>query len=184
MIARRWRRSSWPSRTASTTWRSECFGIPPTPRTPPRRILLRVITHLGSFRGESAFTTWVYRVAANHLLTTRKRRAEREELTFERFAEQLDEGLAPEAPGADELVEKRLLAEEVKLGCTQGMLLCLDRDHRLAYILGDVFRLKGPQAAEIAGVSAATFRKRLSRARARLHGFLERKCGLVNPAST
>jgi RNA polymerase sigma factor (sigma-70 family) len=64
-----------------------------------QEILIRIVTHLGSFRGESAFSTWSYRVAANYLLTTRKRRAEREELTFERFAEQLDVGLAPEAPG-------------------------------------------------------------------------------------
>jgi RNA polymerase sigma factor (sigma-70 family) len=148
-----------------------------------QEILLRIVTHLGSFRGESRFTTWAYRVAANHLLTTRKRRMEREELTFARFAEQLDDGLAPELPGPEELVEKRLLAEEVKVGCTLGMLLCLDRDHRLAFILGDVFGLTSQEAGEIAGVSAATFRKRLSRARARLYGFMERKCGLVNSAN-
>ena len=148
-----------------------------------QEILVRIVTHLGSFRGESAFTTWVYRVASNYLLTTRKRRAEREELTFERFAEQLDEGLAPEVPGPATEVEQRLLVEEVKLGCSQGMLLCLDRDHRLAYILGDVFRLTSQEAAEIVGISPVAFRKRLSRARGRLHGFMERKCGLVNPGN-
>lgn len=148
-----------------------------------QEILIRIITHLGSFRGESVFTTWVYRVASNYLLTTRKRRAEREELTFERFAEQLDAGLAPAAPGPASEIEQRLLVEEVKLGCTQGMLLCLDRNHRLAYILGDVFGLTSEQAAAIIGVSAPAFRKRLSRARARLHGFMERKCGLVNGAN-
>jgi len=148
-----------------------------------QEILVRIVTRLGSFRGESAFTTWTYRVAANSLLTTRKRRAEREELTFERFAEQLDEGLAPAVPDPAVEVEHRLLVEEMKIGCTQGMLLCLDRDHRLAYILGDIFALNSTEAAEVAGVSPATFRKRLSRARARLHGFMERKCGLVNPAN-
>jgi RNA polymerase sigma factor (sigma-70 family) len=148
-----------------------------------QEILVRIVTRLGSFRGESAFTTWAYRVAANYLLTTRKRRAEREELTFERFAEQLDEGLAPAAPDPADEVERRLLVEEMKIGCTQGMLLCLDRDHRLAYILGDIFALNSTEAAEVAGVSPVTFRKRLSRARARLHGFMERKCGLVNPAN-
>ena len=146
-----------------------------------QEILVRIVTHLGSFRGESAFTTWAYRVAANYLLTTRKRRAEREELTFERFAEQLDAGLAPQAPGPAAEVEQRLLVEEVKLGCTQGMLLCLDRDHRLAYILGDVFGVTSQEAAAIIGISPVAFRKRLSRARARLHGFMERSCGLVNP---
>jgi RNA polymerase sigma factor (sigma-70 family) len=148
-----------------------------------QEILVRLVTHLGSFRGESAFTTWAYRVASNYLLTTRKRRAEREELTFERFAEQLDQGLGPEAPDLETEVEGRLLVEEVKIGCTQGMLLCLDREHRLAYILGDVFRLTGNEAAGIVGVTPATFRKRLSRARARLHGFMVQKCGLVNAAN-
>jgi RNA polymerase sigma factor (sigma-70 family) len=146
-----------------------------------QEILIRIVTNLGSFRGESAFATWAYRVASNYLLTTRKRRAEREELTFERFAEQLDEGLAPNVPGPAAEVENQLLVEEVKLGCTQGMLLCLDRDHRLAYILGDVFGITSQEAAEIVGISPETFRKRLSRARTRLHGFMERKCGLVNP---
>jgi hypothetical protein len=76
---------------------------------------------------------------------------------------------------------RRLLVEEIKLGCTHGMLLCLDRDHRLAYILGEVFGLSSQEAAEILGIGPAAFRKRLSRARARLHGFMERTCGLVNP---
>ena len=183
MTGRRWRLLSPACGTASTTWRCACCGIPADAEDATQEILIRIVTHLGSFRGDSAFTTWVYRVAANHLVTTRKRRAEREELTFERFAEQLDEGLAPDVPGPAAEVENRLLVEEVKLGCTQGMLLCLDRDHRLAYILGEVFGLTGQEAAEIVGISPVAFRKRLSRARARLHGFMERRCGLVNPAS-
>src|SRR5215211_5416379 len=95
-----------------------------------QEILIRIVTHLGSFRGESAFGTWSYRVAANYLLTTRKRRAEREELTFERFAEQLDAGLASEAPGPAAEVENRLLVEEIKLVYSQGILRYLHRDHR------------------------------------------------------
>src|SRR5687768_1638798 len=97
-----------------------------------QEILIRVITHLGQFRGESAFTTWVYRVAANMLLTTRKRRAELPELTFEGFGRDLDDGLSPATEGPEDEVERRQLVEEVKLGCSLGMLLCLDRDHRLA----------------------------------------------------
>jgi DNA-directed RNA polymerase specialized sigma24 family protein len=85
--------------------------------------------------GEAAFATWAYRVAANHILNFRKCRVEQENLTFGGYGEELERGLAdPDTTRPD----AGLLAEEVKLGCTLGMLLCLDRDHRLAYILTDV----------------------------------------------
>src|SRR5262249_53343999 len=73
--------------------------------------------------------------------------------------------------------------EEVKLGCTLAMLTCLDRDHRIAYILGEVFDLPRQTAAEIVGVSAEVYRQRLSRARRQLQAFTESYCGLVNPTA-
>ena len=139
--------------------------------------LIRIMTRIGTYRGEAAFATWAYRVAANHILNFRKSRAEQENLTFGRYGEQLAEGLeAPDTtrPDAD------LLAEEVKLGCTLGMLLCLDRDHRLAYILTDIFDLPSQQAAFICGITPAGVRKRASRARNRLREFVSVHCGLVN----
>ena len=72
-----------------------------------------------------------------------------------------------------------LLVEEVKLGCTLAMLVCLDRDHRLAYVLGDVFDLPYPDAAEFCGITEDTYRQRLSRARRMLEAFTESFCGLV-----
>ena len=36
-----------------------------------QEILLRIVTHLATFRRESSFYTWVYRIAANHLLRWR-----------------------------------------------------------------------------------------------------------------
>jgi len=98
-----------------------------------QEILLKVVTHLATFRGDSAFRTWVFRIATNHLLGVRRSLVEREELTFRRFGAQLAEGLSepPASPASDP--QQALLVEEVKIGCTQGMLLCLDREHRLAY---------------------------------------------------
>lgn len=147
-----------------------------------QEILVKVITNLGSFRGESRFTTWVYRIAANHLLSTRKRRAEQERLTFRRFGEQLAEGLSDAVFQTPSDVEEGLLVEEVKIGCTQGMLLCLDREHRLIYILGEVFGVTSEIGGEVLEITPAAFRKRLSRARQRLRAFMQDHCGLVNDA--
>jgi hypothetical protein len=62
-------------------------------------------------------------------------------------------------------------------------LLCLDREHRLAYILGEIFDVTGEQGAEILEISQAAFRKRLSRARTRLRDFMSKNCALINPAN-
>ncbi|MFV1990371.1 MAG: RNA polymerase sigma factor, partial [Acidimicrobiales bacterium] len=53
--------------------------------------------------------------------------------------------------------------------------------HRVAYVLGEVFEVSSQEAAYICAVSAATYRKRLSRARLRIRSFLSENCGLVNP---
>lgn len=146
-----------------------------------QEILIKVMTRLGGFRGEAAFSTWVYRVAVNHLLTTRQRRAERAAASFEAFAQDLATGLdEPYDAGA---VDAELLAEEVKVGCTQGMLLCLDRAHRVAYILGEVFGLSSEEAASILEIEPAAYRKRLSRARTRVQGFMRGHCGLLDEAN-
>ncbi|MGH9657319.1 MAG: RNA polymerase sigma factor [Bryobacteraceae bacterium] len=148
---------------------------PEDARDATQEILIRVITHLGGFRGESSFRTWMYRVASNYLLDARRSRVEREEYTFERFGREIDQGIA--AP-----VEDALLIEEIKIGCTHGMLLCLDRPHRMAYILGEILEFDGAEGARILEIEAATFRKRLSRARADLAAFMRAHCGLIDAA--
>ena len=100
-----------------------------------QEILVRIVTRLASFRGESAFRTWVFRVACNALRTLRRQRMERAEMSLESFAADLATGLSDAPVTTDPPVEESLLWEEVKIGCTTAMLLCLDREHRLAYIL-------------------------------------------------
>jgi hypothetical protein len=73
------------------------------------------------------------------------------------------------------------LAEEVKVGCTLGMLQCLDRPQRMAYILGEVFGLPSDDAAVVCDTTPAAYRKRLSRARATIRAFVAEHCGIVNP---
>jgi RNA polymerase sigma factor (sigma-70 family) len=157
---------------------------PEDARDASQEILVRVVTHLSSFRGESGFLTWVYRIAANYLISTRQGRVERQGLTFDQFAEDLADGQADLPAESDEWpADKALLLEEVKVGCMHALLTCLDRPHRLAYILGEILELEGPEAARILGISAAAFRKRLSRAREVIVAFTRAQCGLVEPAN-
>src|SRR5262245_35782086 len=141
-------------------------------------ILIKVMTRLGTYRGDAALRTWVFRIAANHLLTVRRSRTERQALSFEAFGADLADGLAdpPERTGVD----LNLLEQEVKVGCTQAMLLCLGREDRLAFVLGSVFNLTGADAATVCGTDPQTYRKRLSRARERIREFMGAHCGLVN----
>jgi RNA polymerase sigma factor (sigma-70 family) len=149
-----------------------------------QEILIRVITSLGTFRGESSFRTWVYRVACNTLLSLRKKgRMERQAVSFDEFGEDLARGLSDDSVDVEHGPDKALLLEEVKIGCTLAMLVCLDRGHRLAYILGEILDLDHNEAAEVMEITSVAFRKRLSRARASITSFMMSRCGLANPAN-
>ncbi len=140
-----------------------------------QEILVRMITRLAQFDFRSRLRTWVYRVAVNHLLDVKKTAFERNRLSFDSFADDLAVGLTDEGPSE---TERSILAEEVKVGCTLGMLQCLDRPHRVAYILGAIMQLPADEAAEAVNTSASTFRKRLQRARESVEAFTKDFCGL------
>lgn len=142
-----------------------------------QEILVRVVTRLGQFDFQSRLKTWVYRVATNYLLDVKKSCVEKQKLNFRSFAEDLADGLSSDGPPAE---ERSLLTEEVKIGCTLGLLQCLDRLHRLAYIVGEIFEWSAPEAAEALGCEPAAFRKRLQRAREAIEAFSRTHCGLVS----
>ena len=80
-------------------------------------------------------------------------------------------------PDLSQDVSRELLAEELKLSCTNVMLQCLDTESRCAFILGTMFRLDSAAAGEVLGISPENYRQRLSRARKRMAAFLEEYCG-------
>ncbi len=154
-----------------------------------QEILLKVTTHLAGFRGDARFSTWVFQVARNHLLTASTRSRENPEVSLEGIAERLSDGLAfadtvRDGHGEATLTpEDKLAARQVALGCTQGMLMALDREHRLAYVLDLLFGLSSEDAAQVVGITAAAYRQRLSRARSRLDAFMRGQCGLADAAA-
>ena len=144
-----------------------------------QEILVRTVTRLSQFDFRSQIKTWVYRIAVNYILDVKRSPVERMHLTFERFAEELLDGLSPSGPGPRD-TERSVLTEEVKIGCTLGMLQCLDRPHRLAYVLGELLDLSGPDAAQALEISPDLFRKRLQQARTTIESFTRTYCGLAS----
>jgi RNA polymerase sigma factor (sigma-70 family) len=141
-------------------------------------ILLRITTRLATFRHDCAFRTWAYRVAMNHLLDRRRSRAEAAVHGFECYAAYL--AAAPDEAASP---EEALVVEEAKHACLLGMLLCLDRPHRLAFILGALLDVDDALGAAALDVSRDNYRQRLSRARRQLRAFMAGTCGLVDPAN-
>jgi RNA polymerase sigma factor (sigma-70 family) len=85
-----------------------------------QEILIKVITHLAGFKGESRFTTWVFRIAANHLLTTHKRRAEKRGFSLEKAEEGISAALSMSGSENVDACENDLIVEEVRLACLRG----------------------------------------------------------------
>lgn len=154
-------------------------GNPTDAEDAAQEVMIRLITGLSTFEGRSRFTTWAYSVAVRQLMRTRRRTAEASVAGPEPFADFIDRHLADPEPGPAAQAEHAELVADVRLSCTYGMLLCLSRGQRVAYLLGDLLGFTDTDAARICAITAAAFRQRLARARAVMRQLMAGRCGLV-----
>jgi RNA polymerase sigma-70 factor, ECF subfamily len=142
---------------------------------------LQVYRHLASFRGESQFGTWLYRIATNAALMHRRARARRPTESLEGFLPQFDDrGTHVATPAelevashADELLDQQFLAEKVREVIAQ-----LPDLYRDAFVLRDLEELDTVEVARMLGVEPATVRQRVHRARLMLRGYLNQLVGV------
>lgn len=140
-------------------------------------ILLKVVTHLSAYRGESAFTTWVFRIAANHLIHYRKHMFAQVPLSFDYYGDDIEHADLNGVPDLAQNVDRAILAEELKMSCTNVLLQCLDAESRCIFVLGTMFKLDSRIAGEILGMTPEAYRQRLSRIRRKVADFLSAYCG-------
>ena len=148
-----------------------------------QEILIKVITHLGTFRGESTFETWVYRVASNYLLTTKGKKSQQFARSFEAYEQLIDSGQSDRVMSVKNEGELHLLEEEVMISCTHGLLLCLEAKPRMVYILGEILTFSSVEGAAIMDITPSNFRQILSRARHKIRNFLQEKCGIIDTSN-
>lgn len=146
-------------------------------------ILVRIMTNLSSFRKDSKFSTWVYRIAVNYLIDYKKSMFAQHPLDFDFYANDIKAGYLDQT---EELLmgqSKEVFAEELKISCTNVMLQCFDPQTRCIFILGSMFKIDSKVAGEILGISSDNYRQKLSRARNKMADFLSAYCGLTNTGS-
>ena len=142
---------------------------------------LQVYRHLGSFRGESRFGTWLYRVTTNAALMHRRARARRPAESLDVFLPRFDaEGAHVGTPAelqiasrADELLDRKFLAEHAR-----GAIARLPDLYRDAFVLRDLEELSTADVACALDVEPATVRQRVHRARLMLRGYLSDLVGV------
>ena len=153
------------------------LGTFPDAEDATQDILLKIITHLSSFKGDSAFSTWVFSIAANHLKNYKKHMFAQFPLSFEFYGNDIQNAKTDDVPDLTQNVDASILAEELKMSCTNVMLQCLDVESRCIFILGTMFKIDSRIAGDILGMSPETYRKRLSRIRKKMADFLGQYCG-------
>ncbi|PKL74198.1 MAG: RNA polymerase subunit sigma-70, partial [Candidatus Melainabacteria bacterium HGW-Melainabacteria-1] len=146
-----------------------------------QEILIKLITHLSGYNpARGAFRTWLYRIVANHVLSARRARREEPLSTMTAGGDYFSALEHIVDTRSSSMPENLVLAEESRITCITGMLLCLDRRSRMVFILGEIFDVGDVLGSEIVEISRANFRKILSRARGKVYNFFSQKCGLVS----
>ena len=87
------------------------LGTFPDAEDASQDILVKVITHLSSFRGDSAFSTWVFRIAVNYLKDYKKHMFAKFPLSFAFYGDDIQNGKIEDVPDLTQDVEKSILAE-------------------------------------------------------------------------
>lgn len=148
-----------------------------------QEVLIKVITNLSQFEFKSDFRTWLYRIVLNHFLKMKKAPMEHAITSFNDYAVALI-NIPNDNLSEIEQTERAEFIEDAKIGCISGMLLCLEREERIVYILADIFRTDYKLSAQMLNISYDNFRQRLTRVRKSLHNFMNNNCGLVNKQNT
>ena len=138
--------------------------------------MIRIWRALDSYRGDCAFESWVYRIAANCCMDWLRKKKRDRSVSIEPMK---DQGFDPAdtSPGTGAQViakdERRRLREAIAL---------LPEDQREALVLTQLERMPYEEAARMLDVSEGTVKSRVNRAKARLKEILTPEGELSSPA--
>lgn len=127
---------------------------------------IKAYRSLRSFKGDSSFGTWMYRVATNVCLDELRRRKRRivslslDEPLATRDGDEVEKEIPDTSPTADIIYEQKELSQYI-----QDVLNGMKPDHKTTIILRDIMELTYEEIAEVLNCNVGTVKSRLSRAR-------------------
>ena len=121
---------------------------------------------LGSFRGDSSFSTWLYRLASNACVDLLRREGRRQ-AAVSLDDEELNLDVPSPMPSPQEEAERRELGEQIEAG-----LRALPPEYRAVLVLREMQQLRYDEISQVLGLDVGTVKSRISRGRKKLRAFL------------
>ncbi len=121
---------------------------------------------LKNFRGDSSFSTWIYRLASNACVDLLRREGKRQ-AAVSLDDEELNLDLSSPLPSPQEEAERQELRERIEAG-----LQALPPEYRAALVLREIQQLRYDEIGQALGVDIGTVKSRINRGRKKLRGFL------------
>ena len=134
--------------------------------------MVRIYRAMGSFKGQSALATWIYRITMNSCLDELRRRKARKVTSLDSL---VDNGWSPTDTG-DTPEEHGLRVE--KQNALNQAIQSLPDDMRAAIILRDVKGYSYDEIASILDANVGTIKSRISRGREKLREILSKQSEL------
>ncbi len=131
---------------------------------------IKAFHSLGSFRGDSKFSVWLYRIVSNVCLDFLRRRSRRQTVSLSMEDEDGEEtqlDIPDERQTPELLLEKRMTREAVRRGLAQ-----LPPEPRQILLLREIQGLSYEEIASVLGIESGTVKSRIFRARKKLCAFL------------
>jgi RNA polymerase sigma-70 factor (ECF subfamily) len=129
-------------------------------------VLLQLVRKLDTFRGESAFPTWLHRITVNAALAFRRKRASREQHHVHDPLDNFLEDAKHAAPVRNWWIQPEQVAlDRETQGLIETAIAGLPELYRDVYILADVEGLANSEIADMLGLSVPAVKSRLHRAR-------------------
>ncbi len=132
-----------------------------------QEVFVKIYKNIGSFKGKSSLSTWIYRIVANVCNDTLRKRQRRAPAVSINSAfsddDEKDMDITDDAPTPEELLELSEKQRAVRLAIAE-----LSDEHREVITLSDIEQLSYEEISEILRCPVGTVKSRLNRARSAL----------------